>query len=359
MEVSVGEMMQMVAWARAKPPVFDEAALVTMHAGTHRSHGEWRVARGPSRTLYIFSAGAVEGVWYPCDESTDGELDMLAALAARTLRMSGGFICGHRTLGSDHSIGWSDFKALVDWSHYRNMHGNWAEDVSGGPPYKHWGPLPKVHPVVAAVYDEFCREWVASITDDWRSLTPCPLQAIRPFLQAWPDPTVETLRDSWWQAKGERLYQHESEREMAALFAERLARVDIAEWHRTGRLPAPKPRPLAEADEAWRAHSDPKEWVYILRERDGDRIKIGKTEVPDPMCRIRSHQTSSSQGRHLDIIAVMLGPQGLENIAHQRFDRQRVPGKCEWYFDRGALAKAVADRFVAVGADLYVQVLLP
>lgn len=89
------------------------------------------------------------------------------------------------------------------------------------------------------------------------------------------------------------------------------------------------------------------EWVYVLVEAPGDLIKIGRTREANPLRRVQRHKTSSSQGRHLDLVCIFQGPVGLEQQVHAAFEAYRVPWapKREWFLNQGTLAEAVGDGF--------------
>lgn len=352
------------AWPREQPTPFDTDALVDLYAGEGRI-GPWRIAI-TDRRIAIFGCGSHIGTWFLFPETTDGDIAMLAAQAASALASGGGLMdCNHRKFGAAESLGYASFKQLVDRSEFLDFGRfgagrGWRSEPSGGPPHKLWGPPLRIEdPAVREAYDHFARGWVSRFNEPRHWIEPCPLDMLRPYVAAWPEATVDRLRYAAYESRAIERDLTTAEADLCARFAERLNRPDIAHWYRTGKLPAPAPRPLSEWRDAWKAYDGAGEWVYVLRESDGDRVKIGKSEIHDPLLRIRTHQTSSSQGRHLDIVAVLLGHLGLEGKLHARFRKHLVPGKKEWFRERGAVLNAVGDGFVQVASELQVAVLLP
>lgn len=132
----------------------------------------------------------------------------------------------------------------------------------------------------------------------------------------------------------------------------RCGRGDLSTWLGSGQ--SRKHLPVGERRAA--------RWIYVLREVEGDRVKVGKTDDPNWKRRVQQHIASSSQGRQLDLVCLVKVPDedetlSFESAIHRRLRTWLVPGKKEWFFAAGDVAKIIESRGRALadwmGAQLF------
>lgn len=323
-------------------------------------HPNVRFYREPTggRIVRLLLNGAAVSQYLAYEEAYDCELNLFGRV------ISSGhdpiWNIGHRRFGT-HLYQGSFFKTLFRLSVFPSCRFGQDDgerlsiDASGGAPYKSWGPISRFKTdLVEYAYCKVVESIQCNASGSFGSL-----EALRRYAEKVDD----GRHDDGGEYRALKRSDDGGPFYLEGRFATELVKArslatpperqsfDLARsWWSAGHANAH--RTLSSVyDESWPQRLVRKgervewEWVYVLRESDGDRIKIGRTNVPDPWNRISSHMSSSSSGRELSVVALLLSVRPLEKRLHKLFAEHLVPGKTEWFFERGTLAESIADGF--------------